>query len=480
MVLTRYLTTRSDRVFILGLTVIALLLRFWGINQDLWLDEIATLVGNMRMSPLETAATFNSANQHLLNSVTGSISIRIFGESAWAVRLPALLFGVATIPVFFVLARAVTKRAEAILAALFLTISYHHVWFSQNARGYSAMIFFAVLSTLLLIRWLKNSNGREHKDLWWFSLCGALGMMSLLNYAFVLVGQFLVALVTILTTGERSRTPILLISGVLVATLTLLGYAAALPAMIKYFTGGGEQMGWQSPLEFVSVFAQGFSNALPATARPAFVAVGIVALTGWLSYLRRQRIIALMLVLPVLFNILALAVLDFGAYPRSFLYILPFGTLILMRGAISLGAWTGRFFRIRTPTDYVLPALLLLVSALMLPNNYRYPKQNYTGALAYTRAQATPGDIIVSVGYLASGYRSYYAPDLAFPENAEALDGLRGQGHRVWVLYSFTRDMRRHFPDIQDYIEKEFHLQRRFPGTLGDGTVYVAVSPPTG
>lgn len=476
--LNRYIATRNDRVFIMVLTGVALLLRLWGINQDLWLDEITTLVGNMRLSPLETAATFNSANQHLLNSVAGSISIRLFGETTWAVRLPALLFGVATIPVFFIMARSVTKRAEAIFATLFLAISYHHVWFSQNARGYSAMMFFTVLSTLLLVRWLASTDTRKQRNLWWFSFCGALGMLSLLNYAFVLMGQFLVALATIVVTHNRSGIPMLLASGVLVVALTLLGYTAALPAMIEYFSGGGEQMGWQNPVEFVIVFAKGLGSALPGGALLAVVAVGVIAVTGWFSYLQSQRVIALMLVLPPALNIVALSVLDFGAYPRSFLYILPFGILILMRGAFSLGAWSVRHFRITERAQYLLPALLLLVSALMLPYNYRYPKQNYTGALAYTRAQAAPGDIIVAVGYLASGYK-YYAPDLAFPENAEALDALLGQEHRVWVLYSFTRDMRRHFPDIQNYIEKEFQMQRVFPGTLGDGTVYLTVSAPT-
>lgn len=237
-------------------------------------------------------------------------------------------------------------------------------------------------------------------------------------------------------------------------------------------------MGWQNPLEFLTIFAQGLISALPARALPVLIAVGILAITGWLSYLQRQRMIALMLVLPPLFNIFALAILDFGAYPRSFLYILPFGVLILMRGAFSLSTRASRLFRSRGLINYVLPALLLLMSALMLPYNYRYPKQNYTGALAYTRAHAAPGDTIVSVGYLASGYRSYYAPDLVFPKNAEELDDLRAQGHRVWVLYSFTRDMRRHFPDIQNYIEDELFIQQKFPGTLGDGTVYLAVSPP--
>ena len=143
---------QGDFILILALTGLALLLRVWQINADLWLDEITTVVEYMRLSPMEATLKFQSANQHLLNSILGSISIHLLGESTWSVRLPAMLLGVATIPVFFCLARRVTERREAIFATLFLCVSYHHVWFSQNARGYSAMIFFTVLSTLLMVR----------------------------------------------------------------------------------------------------------------------------------------------------------------------------------------------------------------------------------------------------------------------------------------------------------------------------------------
>lgn len=472
-----YMSTDRDTVLVLALTAVALLLRVWGINTDLWLDEIVTVVSYMRLSPLETLSTFHSANQHALNSVLGSISIRVLGESAWAVRLPVLLFGVATVPVFFALAREVTERREAIFATLFLTMSYHHVWFSQNARGYSGMIFFTVLSSLFLVRWLCNGTTRDRRDWLWFSLCSGLGMLSLLNYAFVIAGQFLAVL--IMFAGERnwSRLPVLVGSGVLIVALTVLGYAAMLPDMIGYFSGGGAEMGWQNPLAFARVVVSGLTSTLPAMALPALVAGGIIAVTGWISYLKHQRIIALMLVLPVVLNVAALVLLDFGAYPRSFLYILPFGVLILMRGAFALGGWVVRHFRTIELAGYVLPLLLLAGSLVMLPYNYRYPKQDYSGSLAYAREQAAPDDVIAAVGYLATGYRVYYAPDLAFPKNAEALDALRGPRHRVWVLYSFTRDMRRHFPDIQDYIDTEFQLQHVFPGTLGDGNVYLTASP---
>ena len=171
-----------------------------------------------------------------------------------------------------------------------------------------------------------------------------------------------------------------------------------------------------------------------------------------MSYLKGQPLVALMLVLPMVLNVGALGLMRFGAYPRSFLYLMPFGILVLMRGAFALSDQAReRFPKLgaKWRLEYALPIGLLFGAALMLPHIYRYPKQNYTESLAYAREQATPYDVIASVGYLASGYRAYYGPDLAFPESAQALEALHGPGHRVWLLYSFTRDMRRHFPGIR-------------------------------
>jgi len=471
----RALPMRSDHAAMAGLTLLALLLRAWGLDSDLWLDEVMTLE-YMRTPPLESASTFHAANQHLLNSVLGSISIRILGEQAWSVRLPAMLFGVATVPVFFALARRVTSRREALFASLLLTLSYHHVWFSQNARGYAGMIFFTTLSTLLLLRGLER---RRWSDWSWFGACGGLGMLCLLNYAFVLAGQFLGAAID--AVGRRQWRALcgLAGSGVLAVVVTLLGYAAILPAMVDYFTGGHAELGWRDPLGLAREFAGGLTAALPALALPALLGAGLIAGVGWHSYLGQRRIVAFMRVLPAAFNGLALAVLEFGAYPRSFLYVLPFGILVAVRGAFVLGETARRALpslRDARWVVYVLPVLILAGALVMLPYNYLHPKQDYSGALAYARSESRPGDVIAAVGHLAAGYRSYHARDLAFPASAEELAALAEPGRRVWVLYSFTRDMRRQFPDIRDHLEQHFERRRVFPGTLGDGDVYVVVS----
>src|SRR5204863_3658184 len=106
---------------------------------------------------------------HLLNSLLSRIAVTLFGEHEWALRLPAIIFGTLSIPLLYFGVRRYSGRVEASLAALALTVSYHHVFFSQYARGYSAMVFGALLGTFALLEAL------EQRSLWaWAVYC--LGM----------------------------------------------------------------------------------------------------------------------------------------------------------------------------------------------------------------------------------------------------------------------------------------------------------------
>src|SRR5829696_6498101 len=117
------------------ITVAAVVLRVIGLDHGLWYDEIVTLVQSVRPSLSTIVTQFPGANNHPLYSVAAHLSVAAFGEEAWSVRLPAMLFGVATVPLLFWLGSAVSDRREALLGAALLAVSYHHIWFSQNARG---------------------------------------------------------------------------------------------------------------------------------------------------------------------------------------------------------------------------------------------------------------------------------------------------------------------------------------------------------
>src|SRR5690606_18524020 len=61
-------------------------------------------------------------------------------------RLPFAFFGIASIPAMAVVARGMVGRRAALLAALLLACSPWHLYWSQNARCYSMVLFFALLA----------------------------------------------------------------------------------------------------------------------------------------------------------------------------------------------------------------------------------------------------------------------------------------------------------------------------------------------
>ncbi|MFP5354733.1 MAG: hypothetical protein ACLGIK_06190, partial [Gemmatimonadota bacterium] len=126
-----------------GVVLVALGARLIGVNSGLWIDEIYSLVHSFRAPVRGILTEYWADNHHPLYALLAHASRAAFGEAPWSVRLPAVLFGVAAIPALLALGVRVASRGEALLASLLLTVSYHHVWFSQNARGYSAIAFFA-------------------------------------------------------------------------------------------------------------------------------------------------------------------------------------------------------------------------------------------------------------------------------------------------------------------------------------------------
>ena len=141
---------------IAALTGLAAILRLPGLNSGFWFDEFNTVIFSVRPPLLKVATTFPGDHTHPFYGVMAQWSVAVFGEHPWSVRLPAVLFGIATIPALYFLTSAVATELEARLAALLLSVSYHHVWFSQNARGYTVLLFVAVLSTYLCVSLMRR------------------------------------------------------------------------------------------------------------------------------------------------------------------------------------------------------------------------------------------------------------------------------------------------------------------------------------
>ncbi len=274
-----------------GLMLLGTVLRIIGLNNGLWYDEIATLVEYVR-KPLPEIVSHYSRNNHFLYSVLAYATLNVFGEYPWTLRLPAVVFGVACIPALYALGTIVTSRLEALLAAGLLAVSYHHIWFSQNARGYTGLLFWTLISTFFLLRGLRDNKLCWHIAYGW---AAALGLYTHLTMGFVLVAQLLASMSSQLApqaNGVRLRLRRTAIGLTLAAVISLLLYAPVLMQM---------HQAWDRTSFDMEVKTATFHWAFWETLQSLTTGLGIwAALLGFLllaagfwSYLKQSRLVFL-------------------------------------------------------------------------------------------------------------------------------------------------------------------------------------------
>ncbi|MBA2451343.1 MAG: glycosyltransferase family 39 protein [Chloroflexi bacterium] len=472
-----------------AILVAASILRLYGLDGGLWYDEIWTYLRYAKLPFWEIITTYDSQNQHFLYSLLAHASLAIFGDSAWSLRLPAVLFGVASIWALYVLRREVGSAREALLSAAVLASSYHHIWFSQNARGYTGLLFWTILSSWLLLRALREARPRSWLH---YAIAGSLGVYTHVTMLFIIAGQFLVysdALVARRHELWQARWTGLLGFG-LAAFLTLLLHAPVLPQILSLYAPMlaeplsvstqdrvGPPPAWNHPLWTLLEFARGMEIGLASG--PVALASLLVLGAGLVGFARTNLAVIHLLIAPV--AICAAVNLAFGhpLYPRFFFFATGFAVLIVVRGAMLLGHAGGRLVRLPAARSAMIgPALVGAMILVSLPSlRFVYgPKQDYAGAYAFVEASREPDDAVVAVGAAAFPFRSLYGAEWEMVRSVESLDAIRSNARRTWLLYTLPIALQAARPELMATIHQDFKVVKEFGGTLGGGTIFVCVS----
>ena len=480
-------TSAEAPLVVLACVAVALVARTIGLNDGLWVDEVYSLVRSFRSSVGTILTDYWGDNHHPLYALLAHASIAAFGEAPWTIRLPAMLFGAASVPLLLLLGRQVASRREALLAALLLAVSYHHVWFSQNARGYSAIAFFTLATLWALLRGVES--GRIG-FLVLYGLLAGLGAYTHLTMIFVVVGHAAAAAVWLVTTsgtddrGAAARR--LMLAFVLGAAVTLLLYAPMLGDVIDFFLNRPSQLrGVSTPawaaVEGVRILLVGLGAGGAALAALMLVAGAVVGMSGFVSLWRSQRLFALAVALPIVVTIGGAAATRGTMYPRFFFFVIGPAILIAVRGTFVTAGWLAA--RVRRPgvastlaTAGVSGAIVL--SALSLRANYRFPKQDFEGAMRYVLAERREGDGVVTAGIPANPLNTLYRqpwPDLT---TRASLDSARAVSSRTWVIWSFPRYLEWNAPEIARVLDDECPNPRAFHGTVGGGDILVCALNP--
>ena len=464
---------RFERILLVLILVLGAALRLTGLGAGLWYDEIATLVRYVRLPLGEIVTKFDTQNQHMLYSVLAHGTVRLFGESAWALRLPAAAFGVASLWAVWWLGVQMTARREALLAAALLAVSYHHVWFSQDARGYSMLLFWSLVGTGLFLRLLERAEpGRGLVAA--YALVMALACWTQVAGAFVVAGHGLVWL-TVAAVARRmpkgaAWSPLAAMA--LAGALSVLLYAPVLPAMTHTLagpkaTGGAAE--WKSPLWFAAEAARGLARGAPGGWAGLIAGVAVV-LAGVTSFWQRSRTVALLLVLPGVVTGAAVLATAHNLWPRLFFFSAGFAALIAVRGGFRV---CEALFGARAGAVATMGALAVCaVSAFTVPRAWA-PKQDYGAALAFVNTERPLGEAMLTVDMTRLPYRDFYRMPWTAADSVGDLRAGETQAGRAWLLYTFPERLAAVDSAIWNRLRCCYTEVRRFPGTVQGGTIVV-------
>lgn len=468
--------SKSALVTLGALLAASFLVRIHQLDAGLWLDEILTYVNYARMPFREIVSSYASENQHFLYSLMAHASFNLFGESAWALRLPAVLFGVAGIAALYLLGRELASAREGLFAAALLAFSYHHVWFSQNARGYTGLLFWTIFSSWLLVRAFKE--GRP--ALWlWYALAAALGVYTHTTMLFVIAGQFISYLLDLFRRKEAlpDRWAGFWLGFVAAGLFTFQLHALVLPQVRSGMARTVSVVdAWKNPLWTLLEIARGlqlnFASGVIVTGALLVFGAGL-----W-RYVRSRPVLPELLILPPVLGASLVLAVGHHLWPRFFFFAFGFGALVVIGGVVALEQAAARLLKLSPLKARWLGtaacAVLLAVSAASVPFAFG-PKQDYAGALEFANAQRQPEDVIVSAGLASFPYQALYRADLEAVDSLPALNAIRARANRTILLYTLEPVLESMYPDIMEVIRREFTMVKQFRGTLQGGTVYVCI-----
>ncbi|MBU0678622.1 MAG: glycosyltransferase family 39 protein [Verrucomicrobia bacterium] len=125
--------------------------------EQLWLDEADTIrIASMPIPSLLNQMTVG--NKPPLYFLLMQQWIHVWGRNPWAVRLFSALFGIATVPLLYLLGRSWCSRRSGLLAAFIWSIAQISVYYGREGRNYTLVAFLLCSGVYALDRAVRKPD----------------------------------------------------------------------------------------------------------------------------------------------------------------------------------------------------------------------------------------------------------------------------------------------------------------------------------
>jgi mannosyltransferase len=477
-----------DRWILAGILAVGVFLRVSTIDtRGLWLDEAVSLDQANRTLAGTIATQVGGVHPPLFH-ILMHFWIQLVGTGEVALRSFALLFGVAAIAAAWWAGRVLIGPRVGLLAAAIVAVSPYQVWYSQEARMYTMMLFFAMLSLGFL--GLAIREGTPGRWTAYFAVT-ILGLYSHYFFAFLVAGE-VVYVVVFEVFGRLGRmklegtrrsswrhpwrafSDVPLLGPWLVATVAMavtLGAWVAYAVVLPQFAAGGSPLigsitssglGYgQLPPSFAVRFNDVVLTLVELTAgfHPSPVMFGLVAtwplliyvmllMLGRISPLRRETI---MLIWCSSGMLMVWALGQWQGQVLASRYFMALSAPVVLLGARLLDLIPARARTAMVIAGVALALVGWADQSIDPANMMRYDDRE---AIAYVAGSQRPGDVIVYEPFYTDVLFNYYLPKslvaYEFPQrgvlgevrNSKSLIGqdlsrVTAGSKRVWLVLGF-------------------------------------------
>jgi len=420
------------------LTFFGLILRSYNLGYNsLWLDEAVTYETSLKsFSEIWTIIATGDFNPPLFYWIEHVILL--FGTNEIVLRIIPVVLGVLTIPLFYLIGKELLDRNVGILAAALLAFSSFHIFYSQEARAYSAMLFFASLSIFFFLKAIQEN---DIKNWILFGVFSAVAFW-LHFYVIVLIASLLIY--TIIIQLPRYRENLKAIKPVAIGGITFI--ILSLPLIILAIqrfasrTESAPTFGVQGIAIIVETFRQ-----MSTFGDLGFFVLVVFFIIGLVQIFLIDKKKGFLFVTILLFTFLISYILSYKMpmMPRHLIFLL---IIFFMGIALSYRAFFSLFRH--HGIVYILMAIFIIINIPALANYYSgYSKEDWRGFSLNMQKMTQDGDKLVLVpSYMAIPLNYYYSnsTDKTFEYGASTVQDLKNisaQRKNETIFFVVTSDI---------------------------------------
>jgi len=472
-------------------------------DQSLWYDEGFSIF--LAKMPWPQAIAFTAHDVHPpLYYLMLHLWIRVCGDAALSARMFSALFGIATVPLIYVVGKRTLGERVGLITALLATLSPLCIYYSREARMYTLLTFLSLLSSYIMLRITDEHCTTETRASLWVAYLVTALMASYVHYfAFlILVVHAAYFFVWWLARGRQLHCGR---HAVTIAVLWAFAYSPWFPVLVqRYVKDTGYWQGSMHPFETLRRSFIGFSVGQTVKQPLAWtITLGYLMLLTvsvlWLPHSGRDRngavalhpwlFLSIHLVLPMLM----LCVLYWckpRVSPRHFMLVSP-AFLLLIAAAID-GLWRRGIEMVqRAPSRLFKGSAVVAVCFVLATTGYsdynlffsrNMRKPDFRGAVSYVCQKCNPDETVVLVAghmfpvfdYYCSGRERHPLPDdpvlrlddMIGLHVIETLQDILSGRRGVWLLQWQHRivDPRGIVPSLLLSQGSEIPVPQSFPG----------------